>query len=244
MKECFKNGLSLFGRLLVVGIMCFFVCISIDVLCTAAFTEKAGYEAYGYKDGDKEKQKLYTYYYKDGDDTKKVQYEKEGYTVETTTFRSAMSKKGNRVFLISSQIICTVILAAFVYPSIWQLGTKDSNLVRFKHKREDIFKGLKIGFIGSVPAFILTAALIVCSLGTFKSLPIALYRFLNCYNFSFIEWIAAGKVTAGELNILQYVLLVIIQLIVPAVAFGAYLLGYKDISLSEKLIYKKNKKQS
>ena len=47
MKEIFKNSISLFGRIVTINIMCFFLVISLSVLITAAFSENIGYVAMG-----------------------------------------------------------------------------------------------------------------------------------------------------------------------------------------------------
>ena len=43
----------------------------------------------------------------------------------------------------------------------------------------------------------------------------------------------------GEMGAIQLVLLALIQFIVPAISGVAYILGYKEINLAEKLVYKK-----
>lgn len=241
MKEIFKNGLFLFGRSVIVVIMCFFICISMSVLSTAIFTENIGYTAFGYTDDNEDGVELYTYYNADGDDTKKAEYEAQGYTLQTVNIRSQLSSTENGIFLTVTQICCIAILISFIYPSLWQLGCKDSNLVRFKHKSEDIFKGLKIGVIASIPSIIFFAIILICGIGAYSKLPASLYKFVNCQYFSFIELILKNTVTVGDINAIQYFLLFLLLLIIPATAFISYLLGYKDISISEKFIYKKKK---
>lgn len=238
-----KSGGKLYLKQIVATFMCFFICISMSVLFTAGFTEDIGYIAYGTKEDDTEQVQLYTYYKADGEDTKKQEYEDKGYTVTTSAIRSELSGTGNTLFLIVTQIFCIVISASFIYPDMWQLGCKDSNLVRFKHREKDIFKGLKIGLIASVIPFIGFIFFVLCGVALMKSMPVAIYKFMCSQYYTFIELICGDAVTAGELGVLQYVLLFLLLFIVPVIAFGAYLLGYKDISLGEKFVYKKNKEK-
>lgn len=49
MKQIFKEGARLFGRLIIVFFISVFICVSISGICTAIFTEEIGYEVYGLK---------------------------------------------------------------------------------------------------------------------------------------------------------------------------------------------------
>ena len=244
MKEIIKNGALLWLRTIVVTVMCLIICVSMSVLVSAGFSEDLGYYAYGQKEDSDESELLYTYYKADGEDTKKAGYEADGYTV-TTQKISRRSNTGNIVFLTVSQIFCTLLTVAFVYPNLWQLGAKDSNLVKFKHKVSDPLKGLKIGLVGTIPSFLLFGGFFACKFA-YPKLPYAIYRFLNCTNYSFVYLIGGEgsnpQVTVGETEIWRFILLFLLLLIIPAVAFGAYLLGFKDISLGERFIYKNVKK--
>ena len=237
MKEIFKNSISLFGRIVTINIMCFFLVISLSVLITAAFSENIGYVAMGTSSENEQSVELYRHYYEDGEDTKRAEYEENGYTVSESKIRSEVSKTGNTLFLCVTAVFCTILLISFIYPKFWQMGTKDSNLVHFKHKKEDKLKGLKCGLIAIVPSLIL--------LTVFKFLlpemQTALYKFLNCGTYNFVELIIGKNATFGDINILQFLGLALLNAIVPLTAYTAYLLGYKNISLGEKFIYKKNK---
>ena len=117
-------------------------------------------------------------------------------------------------------------------------GTNDSNLVRFKHKNEDKFKGLKIGAVAAVPNYLLLIFLVIAKLGAFPNFPMALYKFLNSSVYSFIEIILGRAITVSELAVWRLALLFILPLLIPVIAGISYILGYKNISVGEKLIYK------
>lgn len=237
MKEILKNSLSLFGRTIVIDIMCFFMVISLSVLATAAFSENIGYIAYGVSSESEESKELYRHYYEDGEDIKKAEYEENGYTISESKIRSEISKTGNSVFLTVSAIFCLILTVSFVYPKFWQMGTKDSNLVHFKHKNEDKLKGLKCGILAVIPGILLLIAFAFIIPNT----QTALYKFLNCNSYTFIHLILGSAKTFKDLSILQILGLLLLKAIVPLTAYVAYLLGYKNISLGEKFIYKKNK---
>lgn len=242
MKEIFKMGLSLFGKIIIINFMCFFLVISLSVLSNAVFTEDIGYNAFGTKEGSEESVQLYSYYYKDGEDTQKQKYEDEGYTVTTSTIRSTISKTGNTVFLTVTQLFNIILLAGMIYPALWQRGTKDSNLVHFKHQPEDKLKGLKCGIIAAIPSVLLLLVLTaVKSSAAVSAFPAALLNMLLASTYSVNTLISGSAATLGELSILKMLLYLLLQLLVPAIAYVSYLLGYKNISLGEKFVYKKNK---
>lgn len=239
MKEVLKGGGKLFLKTIVINIMCFFIVLSFSVLSTAAFTKNIGYTAYGTTSDSSEPTELYTYYFEDGEDTQKSAYEEEGYTVSTNSIRSALSDGGKAFFLIISQVFAFLLLCGFIYPEIWHIGTTDSNLVRFKHKNEDKFKGFKIGAVASVPNYLLLIFLVIAKLGVFPNFPLALYKFLNSSVYSFIEVISGGAIAVSELAAWRFALLFVLPLFIPAVSGISYILGYKNISVSEKFVYKK-----
>ena len=157
MNSISKSGFKLMGSMLLLAIICFFLCISVSVLCTALWTENIGYSAYGYIENEDDTEFLYEYYTADGEDTKKAEYEAEGYTVVTKTLRSTLSGVGNAVFLSASQIICIILLISTVASPVYKFGFKDSNMVRLGHMREDFLRGFKIGLVANIPFFVMYA---------------------------------------------------------------------------------------
>lgn len=239
MKSTLKSGFSLMVRLIVLLLLEFFLVLSINFICSMAFTENTGYIAYGYVENEEDTEYLYTYYYEDGEDTKRAEYESVGYTLTLKSARSALSGTGKAVFLSVSQIIGFIIMASFVFAPNYQQGFKDSNMVRIGRMKEDKFKGLKIGLFANIPYFLLFAAFLICGLGAFTNMPISVYRLLNSHLYGFIDLIGTTTATAGELAFWQYALLFALQLIVPAISAVSYYMGYKGIDVVEKIVYVK-----
>lgn len=153
---------------------------------------------------------------------------------------SKLSNSGMACFLIVSQIFAFCFTCGCIYPELWHIGTKDSNLVKFNHKSEDKFKGFKIGAVATVPNYLFLVFLALARVGLFPKFPMALYMLLNSSVYSFIQVIVGSAVAVSELSVWRLALLFILPLIIPAIAGVSYILGYKNISLSEKFIYKKN----
>ena len=240
MKEIFKNALSLFGKVAVSNVMCFIIVISMTVVTSMFFSNNIGYTAYGTIEGKEKSELLYNYYFEEGEDTKYAEYEAKGYKI-TESALTEVSKTGYTIFLTVSQIFCFFVQASFIHNFLWLKGTKDSNLSHFGHIKGDIFKGLKTGLLATVPSFVLLLFLVVTKSGISSQMPTALYKIINSSAYSLIELVNGKTVTFGNLNLLQILGLFAIQLIVPIITFVSYWLGFKNISISEKFIYKKNK---
>ena len=240
MNEVFKYGLKQFGKTVIVTIMSFFLILSMNAIGTAIFTDKIGYIAYGTLEEGGESTELYRYYFKDGDDLKKAQYEEQGYTISAVSILSELTK-AQRIGLSSvTQAICLMLLICFIYPVLWQFGTKDSNMVMYKHKTEDKLKGLKIGFISVIPSVLLLTAFVITKNGFSADISLMIYKFINSTFYGFIDIGIKSVNTIGQLNVLHILLLYALNLIIPVVSFVAYYLGYKNFSIGEKLVYKKN----
>ncbi|MBQ6714014.1 MAG: hypothetical protein IJN15_00520 [Clostridia bacterium] len=239
--ENIKPALKVFVKLIAVTIFCFFVAISVMVICNGFGTEKIGYTAFGVTEKDDEFKELYTHYYADGEDKLEKEYTDKGYALQKVTIRSEFEGAPKNIFLIVTQFIGIVILIGFTYHYIWELGAADANLVKFNHKTLDKLRGFKIGLLASIPNIIFFAIIVIFQKGFMSGFNIQMYKFAVGYFYSFIELILKGAMLPSDLSIVQYLLLGALLLIVPLVTQISYVLGLKGISLEEKFIYKKEK---
>lgn len=243
-----KNGFKLCGSLIIASIISVFLCFSMNVIISAMFTSEIGYKAFVYETPEStEPIAQYEYFYTDkngdgkddGTDTKMQEYEDKDYIVTTVKQRSTLTGTGKAIFLISTQILSMIMVVAFASNSPYREGFKDSNLVKIGHIKRDMLKGLKIGLIGNIPFFVVTILMIVLAAGTAPAFRTVWYAFLSGHFYSLIMWITDGVLTVGEIGTTQYILLALIQFIVPVISCIAYILGFKEINLAEKLVYKK-----
>lgn len=249
--KIFKSGAKLWGTLIVAVLISFFLSASINVMCTALFTQKIGYDAYVYPEEGEEYIDKWTYIFTDpdgdgndnGTDEKKQKYEAENkdYIIRTYAKESELSGMGKGLFLIVSQALSLILVISFASSGVYKQGFRDANLVKTGHMSYDKFKGFKIGLIGNIPFFVLFALLIVFALGVAPNFLMSWYAHLNSFFYSIIYLISGSNdgITACELNALQYVLLFLVQLLVPVICGTAYILGYKGINLREKVVYRK-----
>ncbi len=244
----FKSGAKLSGSIIAAAVLSLFLCISINVICVAAFTDYIGYNAYVYTEDSDEPIDEYQYLYDDtdgdgkdnGTDTKKAEYEEQGYIVTTYKVRSVLEGTGRTVFLSITQVLNMIIIISFASSSVYKQGFKDANLVRTGHQKGDNLKGFKTGLIANIPFFALFALFVALSVAV-PNFRTVWYAFLNSHYYPFILWISGSADVVSKLNILQFALLFAIQLIVPVVSGVAYILGFKEINFTDKLVYKKEK---
>lgn len=235
-----KYAVSCGIRYYISAIIAFFVYLSLVVVMTGAFTKVVGYTAYSADNNEV----LYHYYYEDGEDTQKDEYAKQGIEVSTVALRSTLSGKPKFFAVAIAQCVAAAITLAFIHNSMWKLGNTDANLVNFSHISEDRLRGVKIGAMASLPGVI---AYLLAVLAKFKVIPysfIAVYRFLN-YQFFALGNVFFGSSLTDYSNIGWGKLAgsACMLLILPLCAGIFYILGYKNISISENLIYKKDLKK-
>ncbi len=235
-----KNTLSLIIRIIVSVIMCFIVTVSINVICTASFTDKIGYDAL-VKNEKGETVETYTFKYSSGEDKKADEYTDKGYTVTKRVIRSTLEGKGKIIFLCVSQIISLLIVMIFTYAVIFPLGMHDLSAVNFGRIKEDKLKGLKIGLLAVSPYMLFLLVNIVFALGVYKSFPISPYMLSNFTVYQILQVIVGNAKTVSDVNAFSYFLIFLTLLYVPAVSHISYTLGYKDILIFDKLVYKKEK---
>ena len=80
---------------------------------------------------------------------------------------------------------------------------------------------------------------VAAALGWSPAFRTVWYASLNSHNYSFILWISGGADVVSKLGILRFALLFLLQLAVPVISAMAYILGFKEINLSDKFVYKK-----
>ncbi len=240
MKDLFKISATLYGKLIVATLMCFFIVISIAVITTALFTENIGYDVFGTKNDSAETQFLYTHYFADGEDTKLSDYKEQGYSVTTNNIKSKPDKKIKLAVDIFTQVIMIFLTSTFVYPTLWQRGTVDSNLSHFGHKKRDILLGFKCGLLAIAIPVVFT----LIAYFTKINLTTALYAFLNSQYYVVFSAIFGDATRLYDLNLWQIIITLCIYLIVPIISGVSYILGIKNISILEKIMYRKRKTEN
>lgn len=136
-----------------------------------------------------------------------------------------------------------VLYITLIYSALWKVGNQDLNAVKFKRKEEDKFRGLKIGLIAAIPSLLSYVLLLAEKLVGFWSGYTALYRLGHLALYPLVVWGFGSNVanTVAGVGWGGLLLAGVPVLVLPITAFISYRIGYADILLGEKLVYKKKK---
>ena len=239
--EILKKSFKLYGLCIAASLMCFFLVVTFNMIGTNFFGKQIGYSMQGEieVDGENTKTILYTHKYSEGDDLQKQEYIDKGYKL--TEIPMKITSVG---WDIAAQIFLFFMMGVFVYNNLWNLGYKDNNMVRIGEKVEDKLKGLKIGFLSQLPAYVLFIVLVIGKTTFAKQFSIGLYSLLNPHLHRAL-YILSGSDGGyfSEFGFCELLIIFALLLVLPLIAEGAYILGYKSILVGEKLIYKKNQER-
>jgi hypothetical protein len=124
-----------------------------------------------------------------------------------------------------------IILGMLIYTKSWDEGFRDPNRVKYGRIDKFLYKGFVAGLLADIPFILVYILLIICSLTKWNEeiMLLVMYGF-NMQFFSII------------IN-LQHVpvALAVILLPLPLISGVSYILGYYQITISSKIIYKKSK---
>ncbi|MBO5210473.1 MAG: hypothetical protein J6B80_00915 [Clostridia bacterium] len=243
MKDILLKSLKVYGHLIIVAILCFFLVVSFNALKIGLFTKDIGYDMYLRTSEDAEPEFLYTYFYEDGEDLKLKEYEDQKDNLVKYSIRSDVEKTPDIALSVISQIFCIMMLVSFLYNDLWKVGNKDFEAMRIHSKKFSRLKGLYIGLIAILPSFIFLTFALVTKNSVMANSPIALFTYSNSYAFEIIIAVTKGAMHWADVKLWQAMVYYAVLFITPIVCEIAYVIGFKDISIGEKLIYKNSKKR-
>ena len=251
-----KHALKLFGKLVICNIMNIIVIISFVAIFSIAFTHSVGQTVAVYdNDGNLQQDLTYTYYtdeeyynqnkdnantyyFESGSDEKAAELADEGYTTSASSIRSEPTTSASNWSYIIIALFTLFLTLSFCYAPLWDIGAKDSNAVHFGRKKEDRLYGLKVGLLARIPAVILY----ILALCLARGITPSLFGMICAENYGIIQLMTGNVTRLCDMSAITIIVCFILLLIVPIATGIGYYLGYKDISLGEKMIYKKEKK--
>ncbi len=152
---------------------------------------------------------------------------------------------------VVTYIVCIPLFAAMVYVDAWRNGQQDYNLIKFGHIPDDKLRGLKAGLVAESVGLLLAILAMIhlfliageAKAGIPEELRTGLHwGFLSAYHLFYFPFV--GIVWPLE-EISPFFCLV--PIVIPVVVYHiGYTLGYKRISIRDKLVYvdpEKQKKQ-
>ncbi len=236
--DLFGQGVKLFSKFAIGILMCLFVYLSFNFAITAAFSDTAGYNVYRYN-SETGKEELICQHNENDENPPGCSCAEIPEEQLSKIRITELSKSKQTVSMVLSQIFCFVMMTGILYGSVWEIGNKDISAVKFQRICENKLRGLVIGSVASFGSFAVYVLLLLSSLEILNPKFLNTYRLLNSHFHSILTWIYGTAQTANQLSVVQLILCFALVLYLPLVSAVAYYLGYKDIKLLEKVVFKK-----
>ena len=241
MKKTTKNNIKKAGgvwvRVLSSTVLCFFLYFTLMFIVNMFARTEVGYRIVQTNE-DGERTVISEHYYTvDEDPAVKIELP-DGHTREPIT--EGLSAIGANVFNAVVLVLMLITVGVFPYNVMWKLGSKDRNKVRYGRKKQDLLRGLKIGAIANVPSFAMYLLLILAKYQLIFPQYFTLFRYPHMPYLPYINWVCPAY-SAAEISWPSMVALFLPMLFVPAVCAVGYILGYREFSVLEKLLYRTKK---
>ncbi len=246
--EILKRSAKLYAVCIAGSIMCFVLAMTFSMIGSTMFGEQIGEIVDATKEGEQPLKSERFYFDDDGkySDAEKAAKENHIAKAEADGYKVSVTPNKNTTvtFDVITQILLLFMMGVFIYNNLWNVGFKDINAVKMGHKKEDKLQGLKIGIIAAIPSIIVTAIYIIGKATYAKTKTVALLGFLNPYMNRAIHIITGPKtMTLSQLTTVEIFVIFGLLLFIPLLACIAYILGYKSIIITEKIIFKKNQEK-
>ena len=151
----------------------------------------------------------------------------------------SMLKTTGLAMNLVSLVLQAILFALIVYTKMWEMGDKNANAANFGHIEDDPLRGLKISLLAAIPSIISFLALIADKAFGFWSGMATAYRICHTALYPVIVWSMGSLVslTTADISWGGIFCAGLPLLFMPVVATLAYYLGYRHISLREKIVF-------
>lgn len=137
-----------------------------------------------------------------------------------------------------AQLLMAILFIAFPYSNMWYAGDHDRNSVQFGHRADDPWRGVRIGLLADIPALLAWVGLIVCKVTDLYPLYIVRYRWVNvCFWPYFNQFIPGDVMNTADVSWGGTAAMLPILLALPLITGIGYILGYREVSLRDRLVY-------
>ncbi len=226
------------------GVLCLIVYMSILLIYRGiADPNVAGYTETTYNPKTKET-KYTVYYFEKGEETLPKGDENSSYS--PIYGKDAFPE-------IATQIISLIVFCLMIYDVAWNYGSHQSNAFSFGRTKRDYFESVKLAVCGSFVGIVAYILLLVSrfvsginwALPVFSAVNSAFLPYLNCFlQFTDKPYAPSGLTVITQSNSLEISTLGIVAMLLPfiikiIVCVIGYELGFRQISLKDKILYKK-----
>lgn len=140
---------------------------------------------------------------------------------------------------ILSQSIMFVLFVSFVNTRISKIAYSDRTADMYQGQKKNIYKGFILGGIASIPAVAFYIYLFVLKVLASQVNVLTLARIAYAAFLPIINAIVGSAQKLTEISYGTFALLVLPILVLPVVTGLSYIFNYKQISIKEKIMYKK-----
>ena len=238
--ETLKGALAVFGKSVLSWIIILMVSMSLSVIFTAWGTEPNGYNIYDQDGRLVSHVEMIDASEAEGGAAEDSVTLEEGQTYVET--RSDPSPALQFLQNLLQALTAMILLCTLPFNDLWNRGEKDRNQADFGHMKADPLRGLRIGLLASVPAFLSYLLLIAARFGLLSAHYMSVYRVIHIPVIFWIRWFVPTAFTAADLSVGQLLALLPGLLPVPLVCTLAYWVGFKRVPVIDKLVYRKKKK--
>lgn len=125
-------------------------------------------------------------------------------------------------------IVNILIFVSMIYGCSWNEGYRDVNRVNYNQMEKCMLKGLYAGLIADIPFLLFYLAVLVTNLIHWHyHITLVILYFTNMQFFYPLTWISGNPY-----------LTILFGIPLPVVSAVGYLIGYKRVSLTSRIIYK------
>lgn len=182
-----------------------------------------------------------TYYFKDGDNKEVPE------STESTYYNKLYGKDAfPEVF---SQILMFIISAFMIYSNAWGFGSHSNNSDKIAGRKHNAFTGIKLALFSSGAFFISYLVMLFSKLAVSFNFAMSLFGLVNASYLPLLNaFVENANGTTGLVAVLNNspndfswvgMLVMLIPLAIKIIiCFIGYELGYRNISIKEKIIYR------
>ena len=154
-----------------------------------------------------------------------------------------ISLAGNLMMNVIALVIQGFLFGTIVCSESWRHGDRDGAQDLFKNRQGDAHFGLKVALVSTSPSWIMYLLLIADKLVGLWSGMLSAYRLANGALYPLMVWTLGNdlKRTIAEVPWSGVLLSALPILITLGIAWAGYYLGYKQVAVMKKLMYKKEK---
>ncbi len=227
---------KVFFRVVLATVLGAFLLAAVTFLFGQWFTEEIGYQVSELTEDETKWIIVEEGYFTDGQTTAP----KPEINQKIDPIRSEMSPQHKTLLNAVALLLEMALLIWFIYPNMWARGDWDRNAVNFNRKAEDKLQGVKIGLLVATPGILLYIAFVVCHYFGVNTLPA--YNIANILFQPYFTLVNGFAFSINDVTGAELWLMGLHLLILPIMCGVFYLLGYKQIFVNEKIIYKNNQR--